>query len=231
MACILSIESSTQVCSVALSNDGQLVWYKENNEHFSHSHVIGTYVLESMHIIRDNSLKLDAVAVSEGPGSYTGLRIGVSMAKGLCFGLDIPLIAISSLKVMASQFAPSSSFLCPMFDARRMEAYVALYDGNLNELEPSRSIVITEDSYADILTYNKVIFFGNGSEKLKNLICSKNAEFIDNIHPSAKNMIFEAENANCKKMYVDIAYFEPYYLKDFQATIPKNKIFSFLSNE
>jgi len=228
MACILSIESSTQVCSVAVSNKLELLWSKDNMKSFSHSEVLGTYISEALKFIKDNHLSLDAVAVSEGPGSYTGLRIGVSFAKGLCYGFDIPLIALSSLKIMASQFISSSSYLCPMFDARRMEVYSALYDGNLNELEPARTMIVNEDSFQNILSANKVIFFGSGVEKSKTVIQSINAEFISNIYPSASNMAIVAENANIEDLYVDIAYFEPYYLKDFQATIPKSKVFSFI---
>ena len=231
MACILLIESSTQVCSVAVSNDAKLLWNQENMESFSHSAVLGSFISEAMTFIKENSLRLDAVAVSKGPGSYTGLRIGVSLAKGLCYGLDIPLIALSSLKVMASQFAPSSSYLCPMFDARRMEVYTALFDGNLNEIEPAKSMVIDEDSFQNILSDKKIIFFGNGVEKCKAVIKSINANFLSNIYPLATNMIIEAENAIFEKTFVDIAYFEPYYLKDFQATTPKNKIFSFMNKE
>ena len=226
MSCILSIESSTQVCSVAVSNGAKLLWNQENMESFSHSSVLGVYVSEAIKFIRENSFKLDAVAVSEGPGSYTGLRIGVSLAKGLCYGLDIPLIALSSLKVIASQFAPSSSYLCPMLDARRMEVYTALYDENLTELEPSKAMIIDEDSFRDILSKHKVIFFGNGAEKCKPIVQSINAKFVSNVYPLAKNMHTEAENAILKNDYKNIAYFEPFYLKDFQATTPKNKMFS-----
>ena len=224
MACILSIESSTQMGSVAVAVDGKQVWNKENTDSFSHAVVLGVYTMEAFHFIQANHFQLDAVAVSEGPGSYTGLRIGISLAKGLCFGLDIPLIAIPTLKIMATRFVPSSSYLCPMIDARRMEVYSALYDENLNEIEPVRAIVINEDSYRDILLQKGIIFFGTGADKCKAVIWSSNAAFIDNIYPIASNMIEEAEKAFIKKAFVDVAYFEPFYLKEFQATTPKNKV-------
>jgi len=226
MACILSIESSTQICSAAVSIDGQLSWNKENTELSSHSAVLGVYLAEAIHFIKKNNFRLDAVAVSAGPGSYTGLRIGVSLAKGLCFGLDIPLIALPTLKVMATRLAPSSSLLCPMIDARRMEVYSALYDGNLNEIEPVGAAIINEDSYRDILSQNEIIFFGNGMDKCKNVINSVNAKFVADIYPLAINMIIEAENAFKRNTFVDTAYFEPFYMKEFKATIPKNKVFT-----
>jgi len=224
MACILSIESSTQTCSAAVSIDGKLVWNKENTDITSHSAVLGVYVMEAVRFVQKNHFRLDAVAVSEGPGSYTGLRIGVSLAKGLCFGLEIPLIALPTLKIMATRFVPSPSYLCPMIDARRMEVYAALFDGNLNEIEPVRAVIIKEDSYGDLLLHDKIIFFGNGAEKCKNIIRSTNAFFVDNVHPSALDMIEEAEKAFSRKNFVDVAYFEPFYLKEFQATTPKNKV-------
>ena len=224
MACILSIESSTQTCSIAVSVNGKLVWNKESTESFSHSTVLGVFVDDAIRFIRSNHFLLDGVAVSEGPGSYTGLRIGVSLAKGLCYGLDIPLIALPTLKIMASRFIPSSSYLCPMIDARRMEVYSTIYDGNLNEIEPVRAIIIDEDSFRDWLCQKEIIFFGDGADKCKAIIRSSNAVFADGVYPTASDMIDEAEKAFLRKKFVDIAYFEPFYLKEFQATTPKNKV-------
>jgi tRNA threonylcarbamoyladenosine biosynthesis protein TsaB len=231
MACILSIESSTQICSVAVSVDGILVWNKENTEIFSHSIVLGVFITEAIRFIQSNHFRLDAVAVSEGPGSYTGLRIGVSIAKGLCFGRDIPLIALPTLKVMSTRFVPSSSYLCPMIDARRMEVFSILYDGDLNEIEPVRAIVINEDSFRNVLTQKEITFFGNGADKCKALIRSSNAIFVDGIYPMASNMIAEAEKAFTAKTFADVAYFEPFYLKEFQATTSKNKVIRIVVNE
>jgi len=229
MACILLIESSSQTGSITVSADGKAVWNKESTDSFSHSSVLGVYATEALHYIQSNNLQLDAVAVSEGPGSYTGLRIGVSLAKGLCFGLNIPLIAIPTLKIMATRFAPSSSCLCPMIDARRMEVFSALYDENLNEIEPVRAIIINEDSYKDLLIERKITFFGDGAEKCKSVIRSPNAVFVDNVHPAASDMVNEAEKAFTQKTFVDVAYFEPFYLKEFQATIPKNKVIDIIN--
>jgi tRNA threonylcarbamoyladenosine biosynthesis protein TsaB len=224
MACLLSIESSTQICSAAVSVNGELVWEKKNTELSSHSVVLGIYVAEAVRFIQENRFGLDAVAVSEGPGSYTGLRIGVSLAKGLCFGMDIPLIALPTLKIMATRFVPAASYLCPMIDARRMEVYTALYDGDLNEIEPVRAAIIDEDSYRDVLAQHEIIFFGNGAEKCKTVIRSSNAVFVDGIYPLASNMIEEAGQAFLRKDFADVAYFEPFYLKEFQATKPKDKL-------
>jgi tRNA threonylcarbamoyladenosine biosynthesis protein TsaB len=224
MICILYIESSVQNCSVALSIDGKRVWNKENNEAFSHSSVLGAYAFEAIRYVHENHFTLSAVAVSAGPGSYTGLRIGVSLAKGLCYGLEVPLIAIPTLKMMATRFIPTSSYLCPMIDARRMEVYAALYDGNLNEIEPVRATVIDEHSYGERLSEHPIVFFGNGSDKCKALIRSSNAVFADNVYPLASDMIGLAEAAFLQKEFVDTAYFEPLYLKEFQATVPKNKV-------
>lgn len=224
MACILSIESSTQTCSAAVSIDGKLVWNRENHALSSHSAVLGVYLSEAVRFIQANHWELEAVAVSEGPGSYTGLRIGVSLAKGLCFGLNIPLIALPTLKVMATRMAPSTAYLCPMIDARRMEVYTTLYDGNLNEIEPVRATIIDENSYRDLLAQNEIIFFGNGAEKCKTVIHSSNAIFKEEVNPLASDMANEAEVSYVTKRFVDAAYFEPFYLKDFQATTPKNKV-------
>jgi len=229
MACILSIESSTQTCSAAVFLDGKLVWNRENSDLSSHSAVLGVYIAEAVGFVQARHFRLDAVAVSEGPGSYTGLRIGVSLAKGLCFGLNIPLIALPTLKVMATRLAPSASYLCPMLDARRMEVYAALYDGNLNELEPARAIIIDENSYQDLLAQKEIIFFGNGADKCKTAIHSSNAIFADGVYPLASDMMDAAGKAYLSKTFVNTAYFEPFYLKEFQATTPKNKVVNILS--
>jgi len=228
MACILSIESSIQTCSVAVSTDGKLLWNRENSETTSHSAALGVYIAEAVEFVQAINLRFDAVAVSEGPGSYTGLRIGISLAKGLCFAWSIPLIALPTLKVMASRLAPAASYLCPMIDARRMEVYAALYDGNLNEIEPVQPIIIDAGSYRDRLAQKEIIFFGNGAEKCKSVIHSSNAIFIDGIFPLASDMIDEAGKAFIARKFVNTAYFEPFYLKEFQATTPKNKVIGML---
>ena len=169
---------------------------------------------------------LDAVSVGMGPGSYTGLRIGVSTAKGPCYALDIPLIAVDTLKVMASNRQVNSgnteSLLCPMIDARRMEVYTAVYDSALNEINPVSAKIIDEDSFADLLATKKIVFFGDGAEKcVETLGANANATFITTFENSASDMSAEAFDRFNEQVFEDIAYFEPYYLKDFVATTPK----------
>lgn len=164
MPVILNIETSTDVCSVALTCDGQVVFNKENHESMSHASSLGGYVQDALSVAKSHRLAIDAVAVSRGPGSYTGLRIGVSEAKGLCFGLNVPLIAVDTLAVMAcavmfKKDIDEDALLCPMIDARRMEVYSAVYDRALNQVKPVSAEIIDENSYADILTRKPVIFF------------------------------------------------------------------------
>jgi len=230
MACILLIESSAQTCSISVSIDGKPAWYRENKEQFSHSSVLGVYASEAIRFVHSNRFRLDAVAVSEGPGSYTGLRIGISLAKGLCFAMDIPMIAIPTLKIMAARFSPTSSYLRPMMDARRMEVYSALYDGNLNEIEPASSLIINEDSFQNQTDQNDILFFGSGIIKCKAFIRASNVVYVEDVYPSALNMTNEAEKAYHRLEFADIAYFEPVYLKEFQATTPKNKVIPIITN-
>jgi tRNA threonylcarbamoyladenosine biosynthesis protein TsaB len=230
MACILHIETATSTGSLSVSNDEKIIYNKECTDGFSHSASLGVFAEAAIQCLNELHLKLDAVAVSEGPGSYTGLRIGVSLAKGICYGLDIPLIAIPTLKIVAakalnSQFSILHSPLyCPMIDARRMEVYSAIYDENLDLIRPVQADIVDKDSYQEYLSLGKVVFFGDGSEKCKSIIDSPNAVFIDGIYPAASAMLTLAENAFAKQEFVDAAYFEPFYLKEFQATIPKNKV-------
>jgi tRNA threonylcarbamoyladenosine biosynthesis protein TsaB len=229
MSCILSIETSTDVCSVAVSDQGQIIFEKEEGKGPSHAILLGLFTNEAIEFLRIKNRKLDAVAVSCGPGSYTGLRIGVSEAKGLCYGLSIPLIAINTLKLLAfgtvnGRLADRSELLCPMIDARRMEVYDALFDFGLNTIKAVSADIIDENSFANILKDNKIAFFGNGAEKCKNVLKHPNARFLGNIYPKAANMMDLAEEAYKSKSFVDVAYFEPFYLKEFIATTPKNKV-------
>jgi tRNA threonylcarbamoyladenosine biosynthesis protein TsaB len=229
MPCILYIETATEVCSVAVSKQSKIIFQKEETEGPSHAVLLGRFVNEAIEYLRSENIKLDAIAVSCGPGSYTGLRIGVSEAKGLCFGLNIPLIAVSTLQLLAHgvierELTNSPAVLCPMIDARRMEVYDSLFDNKLNILKPVSADIIDENSFADTLTDNKVFFFGNGAEKCRNILQHPNAAFIDNIYPSATDMMKLAEAAYKDKTFVDVAYFEPFYLKEFVATTPKNKV-------
>lgn len=229
MSCILNIETSTSVCSVALSAHGEVVFEKVSFDGPSHAALLGVYVEEALAVMKRKALKLDAVAVSSGPGSYTGLRIGVSEAKGLCYGYGIPLLSIPTLEIMAATAIRQNNnvtdcLYCAMLDARRMEVYAAIYDSKLNVVRETAADIVDADSYVSYLKKGNVCFFGNGAPKCKEIITSPNALFMDDIHPLAVNMISLAEQAFNAGEFEDAAYFEPYYLKEFQATIAKNKV-------
>lgn len=234
MSFILNLESSTEICSVALSTDGKVTDILENGEGMNHARLMSIFVQE---IMQRNNLgfdKLSAVAVSKGPGSYTGLRIGVSLAKGLCYANNIPLIAVSPLQAMSSYVIANKSqwklpdsgclLFCPMIDARRMEVYMALFDIHNKEVEGVNAKIVNENSFKDLLNQNPVAFFGNGSEKLRSVVHHASAFFIPGIKTSAQFMCSLSNNAFENKQFVDLAYFEPFYLKDFIAGIPKKII-------
>lgn len=229
MSCILNIDTSTLVCSLALSADGEILFEKTSFDGPSHAALLGVYAEEALAVLKAKGLTLDAVAVSSGPGSYTGLRIGVSVAKGLCFGFGIPLIGIHTLDILAAtainqQPPVEGELYCAMIDARRMEVYATIYDAGLNTVRDTSADIVDADTYAAYLEKGKVCFFGNGAEKCRAVITSPNALFIDNIHPLAVNMVPLAEKAYAEKRFEDVAYFEPFYLKEFQATVAKNKV-------
>jgi len=230
MPTIINIETSTDVCSVSLCKDNKVVSLRENKEGLNHAKMLTLFVDE---LLKENKLDikdLDAIGVSKGPGSYTGLRIGVSTAKGLCYGAQIPLIAISTLQAMSvdainkSKNTEDDTWFCPMIDARRMEVFCAFYDKNNNIQKDISAEIIDEKSFEEILNNRKVVFFGNGAEKCKNSITHKNAIFINNIKASAVNMAALSNESFINKQFEDVAYFEPFYLKDFVATTPKKKI-------
>jgi len=228
MTNLIHIETSTSVCSVALSQDDKIVWNKEDYEGQSHSVLLGKYAEELLAFVRSSGISPDGVAVSCGPGSYTGLRIGVSTAKGLAYGLDLPLLSVNTLQVMANNVVKNicvddNILLCPMIDARRMEVYTSFYDKNLHLIRDIRAEIIDENSYSDILPERKIVCFGNGAEKCKKALNHPNIEFIDNINPLAKDMVEPALKAFLNREFQDVAYFEPFYLKEFVATVPKNK--------
>lgn len=227
MPTIIHIETATEVCSCALSCDGQVLINKENRLPQSHAASLGVFVEEIMSHVRQNCLKVDAVAVSSGPGSYTGLRIGVSEAKGLSYGLGIPLIAMPTHKIMAwmmKDTVQANTLLCPMIDARRMEVYTTFFDKTLNVVRPTSADIIDAESYAELLDNHEILFFGNGAPKCKEVITHPNAAFADDVVPLASAMIELAEEAFAAHNFVDSAYFEPFYLKEFVATVAKNKV-------
>lgn len=225
---ILHIETATRVCSCSLSAGGELVFNKESHAEQSHAKLLGVFTEEAIQFARLNNLEIHALSVSSGPGSYTGLRIGVSEAKGLAYGLDAKLIGIPTLKLLAAMVAQqveSDVLLCPMIDARRMEVYTSVFDHSLNTIEPTTAKIIEPESFMNLLPHHKIAFFGDGAFKCKDLITHPNAIFIPNIHPLASGMTHLSLLAYCANEFEDVAYFEPFYLKDFVATKPKNKLF------
>jgi tRNA threonylcarbamoyladenosine biosynthesis protein TsaB len=222
MALILNLETATTFCSVSLSKDGKLLALKELNGDYTHAENLTLFIEDVLQQAGKTLQDLDAIAVSKGPGSYTGLRIGVSTSKGLCYSLDKPLIAINTLLSMTQQIHASDFALpvlfCPMLDARRMEVYCAFFDSEKKMVRTTAAEIIDENSFADLLNDNQVVFFGDGAAKCKEVLShNKNAVFIDSIVPSAKDMILLAEQAYNNKQFEDLAYFEPFYLKDFVA--------------
>ncbi len=221
MPLLLSLETSTRMCSVALSENGRLLGLKELGGEYSHAENL-TLFIEDVFLTANRKIgELDAVAISKGPGSYTGLRIGVSTAKGLCFALGIPLIGVGTLEALFSAFQTLAKMdedvkvFCPMLDARRMEVYCQLFDETGNEIEPVSAKIIVADSFLNHLEKGKVVFFGEGAMKCREMIKHPNAVFVDDIVPSAKYMIRLAEQRFEKKVFEDVAYFEPFYLKEF----------------
>lgn len=234
---ILHIETATDICSVALSEGDQVISLIESGPERSHATLLNSFIRKAFSECKKEMQQLDAVAVSKGPGSYTGLRIGVSTAKGIAYALQKPLLSTGTLETMAHGALNHSSvmemarkfgddlLLCPMLDARRMEVYAAFYSVTLLVIREVSATIIDENSYRDLLQKKQVCFFGNGSTKCKNELAHPNAYFLDEINPSAENMIMPALNRYRKKQFEDVAYFEPFYLKDFVATKPRKKVF------
>ena len=229
MANILNIETSTSVCSVALGSDGQIIDHHENYDGQTHATLLSQFIQDALNTVTRREMKLDAIAISIGPGSYTGLRIGLSQAKGLAFGLGIPLIGINTLQLltvsaMFREFFNDDVLFVPMIDARRMEVYTAIYNSSLEaKLEPC-PMIIDANSFSNYLDKSSLIFMGNGSDKVKNVITHHNAHFIDGIKPVAVDMLALSEKAFRENHFIDVAYSTPLYLKEFQATIPKKKV-------
>lgn len=226
MKTILCIETSTRPCSVAILVDGIAVFTKEELNGPSHASLLGVFVQEATMYAKDNGLTIDAVAVSCGPGSYTGLRIGVALAKGICFGMDIPLIPIQTLPLLAStvlneQQLPADALLCPMIDARRMEVYSEIYTTNMEVVKPVSADIIDEQSYLDHRATGALHLFGDGAEKCLEKL-GEEVDFVKEVLPLARNMYPLIQKAISEgKVLNDPAYFEPFYLKEFVATVSK----------
>ncbi|MDD6954200.1 MAG: tRNA (adenosine(37)-N6)-threonylcarbamoyltransferase complex dimerization subunit type 1 TsaB [Prevotella sp.] len=226
MSSILFIETSTDVCSVAVSHDGAIIFNKEDHTGPHHNERLGSFVDEALSYTDNHALPLDYVAVSCGPGSYTGLRIGVSMAKGICYGRNLKLIAVPTLELLCvpvllrELVTDDAALLCPMLDARRMEVYAQVFDRALQEKRPIHSDVVDADTYTEFLSH-PMYFFGNGAAKCMKAINHPNAHLIEGIEPLAKNMLPLAEKRIAQGKFEDVAYFVPFYLKDFVAKQPR----------
>ena len=216
MSCILNIETSTDVCSVAISDNGQVIFNKEDHSGPNHAVKLGVYVDEALSFIDAHGIPLEAVAVSCGPGSYTGLRIGVSMAKGICYGRDVKLISIPTLELMAVPVllgehpTEEDALIVPMLDARRMEVYAKVMDRALKEVRPIQADIVDADTYKEYLDRGTVYFFGNGAEKCMEVINHPNARLVKGIEPLAKNMAPLAEKRFVEGKFEDVAYFVPF---------------------
>ncbi len=222
MANILNLETATTNCSVSIGREGKLIaLVEENSSSYSHSEQLHIFIercLEEANITRQ---ELDSVAVSKGPGSYTGLRIGVSAAKGLCYALDIPLIAINTLRSMAFSKKADKGFIIPMLDARRMEVYAAVFDSEYKEIKPTWAEIVNEDSFSDFIRSSKTFLVGNGAEKCRAILRDPNFNIDASVIPSASTMAFLSYEKYKSGQFEDTAYFEPFYLKDFIVTTPK----------
>lgn len=227
MAVILNIETSTDVCSVALSRDGEILEHFENYDGNRHSTLLGVYTKDVMQYVQSRELRVDAIAVSIGPGSYTGLRIGLAQAKGMAFGMNVPLIGVNTLQLLVVS-AMFNNFIeeddvkyVPMIDARRMEVYTAVYTPALKAEMLPQPLVLSEESFIEELRAGKLVFCGNGTQKAKAVINSENAIWIDGVKPVALDMVALSEKAFREHDFLDIAYCTPLYLKEFQAIKPK----------
>jgi len=227
---ILNIDTSAEICSVSLSENGKLLGLKENKEKNNHSSQLALLTNKLLKEYNIQANQLSAIAINKGPGSYTGLRIGVAFAKGLCYALNIPLIAIDSLKILSQDFllkyeANDVELICPMLDARRMEVYTAIFDKSLNQIAPSQALILNSQSFNNYKK-QKIAFVGNGCSKFRFLISSteKYFSFFPDLYPNSFAIVPLSYNYFIQKKFEDITYFEPQYLKDFIPTTPKNKL-------
>lgn len=230
MATIINIETSTDVCSVSLTRDGEVLEHREDYEGRNHATRLSPFIDDVMKYATSREIGIDAVSVSIGPGSYTGLRIGLSEAKGLAFGLGVPLIGVDTLKllcveVMFSKYVNDDVIFIPMIDARRMEVFTGAFDLSLTPLMPEQPMIVDENSFARLIESGRtVLIFGNGSDKIIDIIKAPNVQHVSGIKPVAVSMMALSELAFRKSEFIDVAYSVPNYLKEFQATTPKNKV-------
>lgn len=225
MAYILNIETATKNCSVALAFEGKLIAIKEiNSGSYSHAELLHPFVKEVLEMAKISINQIQAIAVSKGPGSFTGLRIGVSAAKGFCFAQNIPLISIETLRSLAHSLAINEGVIAPLLDARRMEVYSAVFSSKHEQIRAIEAQIINENSFEEYLKQGQVYFLGDGAEKCKDLLTHSNAVFMDNQFPSAKEMCALSYVKYKKNDIEDVAYFEPFYLKNFIATTEKKKL-------
>lgn len=230
MATILNIESSQSASSVALSVDGNVEWSAVEREAMHQATDLAPFVAQAMEEVTRKELKIDAVAVSTGPGSYTGLRIGMSLAKGLAFGLDVPLIGVETLKLIAVKAMfrnlnfTGEEILVPMVDARRMEVYTAAYDFRLDALIPPQAMIITVDSFRELPQDRQIWFMGDGAAKTRDVIKLPNAHWMDDVLPMAADMVALAEKSFREKDFLDLAYSVPFYIKDYEAVHGENPL-------
>ena len=225
LAFILNIETATKNCSVSISKEGKTIALKEiNNGNYSHAEKLHELIKLVVLDAKIELSNLNAIAVSKGPGSYTGLRIGVSAAKGLCFALDIPLISVNTLQSLSLSVSIEKGYKIPLLDARRMEVYSQVFSNKTEKIREVYAEIITPDSFSDYLNDHKVYFLGDGAEKCKEIITHENATFINNKFPSAKEMSTISYEKFKKNEFEDVAYFEPFYLKEFIGGISKKTI-------
>ena len=221
---ILNIETSTKNCSVSIAKCGELISLKEiNNGEYSHAEMLHPLIKEALIESKLTIDQIDAIAVGKGPGSYTGLRIGISAAKGLCFANDIPLISINSLEILAHSTLIHKGYIVPMIDARRMEVYSAIFDESYQAIRETKAEIIDVNSFSDKIQNHTIYFVGDGAEKCEEIILNKNARFVKNKFPSAKEMVKLSYPKYKNNNTEDVAYFEPFYLKNFIATQEKKK--------
>jgi tRNA threonylcarbamoyladenosine biosynthesis protein TsaB len=234
---ILNIETSTSVCSASVTSGNEIIALRESMTDRSHASSLTMIIDEVLNEWGKGFDHLSAVAVSRGPGSYTGLRIGVSVAKGICYASDLPLIAVDTMQIMtakvldevikkleANETEPGNMLLCPMIDARRMEVYTAIYDTEGRKIKDVSAEIIDGNSFSEMMERYRILFFGDGAEKCRQMLSHANAKFIPGIYPSARQMATLSHESLSGKLFADTAYFEPFYLKDFLATTPKNRM-------